>query len=76
MDISSLGQYLEDSSVINVLVKYANILTYNQDVETAAYIKTWVGHLVPQPTSYESNCQPRRGGWSVSSLLTLPVPLD
>jgi hypothetical protein len=33
--------------------------------------KTWVGHLVPQPTSYESDNQPHRGGWSVSSLLTL-----
>lgn len=46
--IGSLGQYLEDSSVINVVVKDANILTYNDDMENGAYIKTWVGALVPQ----------------------------
>lgn len=62
MAIGSLGQYLEDSSVQNVIVKDAQILTYNDDMETAAYIKTWVGELVPQ-TSYESDYQPRGGGW-------------
>lgn len=40
----------------------AQILTYNDDMETAAYIKTWVGELVPQ-SSYESDYQPRGGGW-------------
>ncbi|KAF8855357.1 pectin lyase-like protein [Acephala macrosclerotiorum] len=63
--IGSLGQYLEDSSVINVIVKDANILTYNKDMENGAYIKTWVGALVPQPTSYESDYLPRGGGWGV-----------
>ena len=67
--IGSLGQYLEDSSVINVLVKDANILTHNNDMEDGAYIKTWVGHLVPQ-SSYESNYLPRGGGWYVP----LPSP--
>lgn len=60
--IGSLGQYLEDSSVQNVIVKDANILTYNEDMENGAYIKTWVGELVPQD-SYESNYEPRGGGW-------------
>ncbi|PSR90662.1 putative galacturan 1,4-alpha-galacturonidase C [Coniella lustricola] len=60
--IGSLGQYLEDSSVQNVVVKDANIITYNDDMETGAYIKTWVGELVPQ-SSYESDYLPRGGGW-------------
>jgi hypothetical protein len=60
--IGSLGQYLEDSSVVNVLVKDANILTYNDDMEDSAYIKTWMGGLVPQ-SSYESGGLPRGGGW-------------
>ncbi|KAF3767566.1 family 28 glycoside hydrolase [Cryphonectria parasitica EP155] len=62
--IGSLGQYLEDSSVENVIVKDAQILTYNDDLETGAYIKTWVGELVPQ-SSYESDYLPRGGGWGV-----------
>lgn len=38
-------------------------------METSAYIKTWVGALVPQ-TSYESNYLPRGGGWgSVRNIL-------
>jgi galacturan 1,4-alpha-galacturonidase len=60
--IGSLGQYLEDSSVINVLVRDANILIHNNDMEDGAYIKTWVGALVPQ-NSYESDYLPRGGGW-------------
>lgn len=48
----------------NVIVKDAQILTYNDDMETAAYIKTWVGELVPQ-SSYESDYLPRGGGWGV-----------
>jgi galacturan 1,4-alpha-galacturonidase len=60
--IGSLGQYLEDSSVINVVVKDVNILTHNDDMENGAYIKTWVGALVPQ-TGYESDYLPRGGGW-------------
>lgn len=60
--IGSLGQYLEDSSVANVIVKDALIETYNKDMENGAYIKTWVGALVPQ-TGYESDYLPRGGGW-------------
>lgn len=60
--IGSLGQYLEDSSVQNVVVKDVNILTYNDDMKNGAYIKTWVGELVPQD-SYESEYKPRGGGW-------------
>lgn len=38
-------------------------------METSAYIKTWVGALVPQD-SYESDYQPRGGGWgSVRNIL-------
>ncbi|KAG8168033.1 hypothetical protein KVR01_003722 [Diaporthe batatas] len=62
--IGSLGQYLEDSSVVNVVVKDAKILTYNNDMHNSAYIKTWVGELVPQD-SYESDYLPRGGGWGV-----------
>lgn len=87
MAIGSLGQYLEDSSVENVVVDDVNvstfssssqpyrlhalkqIITYNNDMETSAYIKTWVGALVPQ-TSYESDYLPRGGGWgSVRNIL-------
>lgn len=68
--IGSLAQYLEDSSVINVTVIDAQILTYNEDMENGAYIKTWVGALVPQPTSYESDYLPRGGGWgNVTNIL-------
>lgn len=62
--IGSLGQYLEDSSVQNVTVKDAKILTYNKDMHGSAYIKTWVGELVPQ-SNYESADLPRGGGWCV-----------
>lgn len=60
--IGSLGQYLEDSSVANVIVKDVNILTNNDDLHDSAYIKTWMGGLVPQ-SSYESGGLPRGGGW-------------
>ena len=62
--IGSLGQYLEDSSVSNILVSNATILRHNNDMETSAYIKTWVGALVPQ-SSYESAGLPRGDGWGV-----------
>ena len=60
--IGSLGQYLQDSSVANVVVDHVHIIRYNDDMENGAYIKTWVGVLVPQ-TSYESAGLPRGGGW-------------
>jgi galacturan 1,4-alpha-galacturonidase len=60
--IGSLGQYLEDSSVVNVVVKDVNILTNNNDLHDSAYIKIWMGGLVPQ-SSYESGGLPRGGGW-------------
>ncbi|KAJ4425175.1 hypothetical protein N0V82_000230 [Gnomoniopsis sp. IMI 355080] len=67
--IGSLGQYLEDSSVQNVTVKDAQILTNNGDMHASAYIKTWVGELVPQD-SYESDYLPRGGGWgNVTNIL-------
>ena len=60
--IGSLGQYLEDSSVVNVTVKDVQILSYNLDMHNAAYIKTWIGEEAPQ-SSYESAGLPRGGGW-------------
>lgn len=67
--VGSLGQYLEDSSVENVVVDNVNIIRYNNDMENGAYIKTWVGALVPQ-TSYESAYLPRGDGWgSVRNVL-------
>ncbi|KAF7714264.1 Galacturan 1,4-alpha-galacturonidase [Penicillium ucsense] len=67
--IGSLGQYLEDSSVRNVLVDNVKIIRYNEDMHNSAYIKTWIGALVPQK-GYESAGLPRGGGWgSVSNIL-------
>lgn len=60
--IGSLGQYVEDSSVGNIIVDQVNIERYNNDMEFGAYIKTWVGALVPQD-SYESEYLPRGDGW-------------
>lgn len=60
--IGSLGQYLEDSSVENVVIDNVDVVRYNEDMHNCAYIKTWMGHLVPQ-SSYESAGQPRGGGW-------------
>jgi polygalacturonase len=60
--IGSLGQYLEDSSVVNVVFKDVNVLNNNNDLHDSAYIKTWMGGLVPQ-SSYESAGLPRGGGW-------------
>lgn len=69
MAIGSLGQYLEDSSVSDVIVDNVNIIRYNNDMEFGAYIKTWIGDLVYQ-NSYESEYQPRGGGWgSVTNIL-------
>lgn len=60
--IGSLGQYKEDSSVANVVVKDVQILTNNKDMHNMAYIKTWMGEEVMQK-GYESGNQPRGGGW-------------
>ncbi|ORX95694.1 polygalacturonase [Clohesyomyces aquaticus] len=60
--IGSLGQYLEDSSVENIIVDDVKIQRYNEDMHNCAYIKTWIGHQVPQ-TSYESAGKPNGGGW-------------
>lgn len=60
--IGSLGQYLEDSSVENITIDEVKIIRYNEDMHNAAYIKTWMGGLVPQD-SYESAGLPRGGGW-------------
>ncbi|KAF2083352.1 glycoside hydrolase family 28 protein [Saccharata proteae CBS 121410] len=69
MAIGSIGQYLEDSSVENVEVTDVTIVRYNEDMHNSAYIKTWVGALVPQ-SSYESAGLPRGGGWgSVRNIL-------
>ncbi|KAL4962427.1 pectin lyase fold/virulence factor [Aspergillus stella-maris] len=57
--IGSLGQYLEDSSVENILMENAKTLS----TKFGTYIKTWMGHLVDQGDSYESAGEPRGGGW-------------
>lgn len=68
--IGSLGQYLEDSSVMNV--RADNVTAYN--TEFGAYIKTWVGKLIPQP-SYESAGLPRGAGWGqVRNMFVLDFP--
>ena len=66
MAIGSLGQYLEDSSVENVLIDDVKIVRYNEDMGAGSYVKTWIGELAPQGTgqgSYESAGLPRGGGW-------------
>lgn len=55
--IGSLGQYLEDSSVENVTVTELRVKN-----RWGFYIKCWTGALVYQ-NSYESEYQPRGGGW-------------
>ncbi|KAB5572001.1 glycoside hydrolase family 28 protein [Coniochaeta sp. 2T2.1] len=62
--IGSLGQYLEDSSVVNVVVKDVKVLTNNNDMHNSAYIKTWIGEQAFQ-SGYESGNQPRGGGWGI-----------
>lgn len=61
--IGSLGQYLEDSSVENVTIRDVHVQTYNEDMHNSAYIKTWIGELASQGSSYESAGLPRGGGW-------------
>ncbi|BCS17534.1 uncharacterized protein APUU_10362S [Aspergillus puulaauensis] len=58
--IGSLGQYLEDSSVENVVIDNAKV----PGTRFGTYIKTWVGELVPTD-DYESGYVPRGGGWGV-----------
>lgn len=60
--IGSLGQYQEDSSVINALIKDVNILIHNEDMHNSAYIKTYMGASLPQ-ASYNSAGLPNGGGW-------------
>lgn len=67
--IGSLGQYLEDASVEDVVVENVKIVRYNEDMHNAAYIKTWIGELVPQ-SGYESAGQPRGGGTGIVKNLT------
>ncbi|KAI5243005.1 pectin lyase-like protein [Aureobasidium subglaciale] len=67
MAIGSLGQYLEDNTVENVVVDDVKIMRWNEDMHGSVLIKTWVGALVPQNPSangyYENAGQPRGGGW-------------
>lgn len=61
--IGSLGQYLEDSSVENVVIDDVRLIR-NGWLHGSALIKTWVGVLVNQSSrSYESAYVPRGGGW-------------
>ena len=38
------------------------MIRYSWDMRWSVYIKTWMGHLVPQD-NYESGGDPRGGGW-------------
>lgn len=46
--IGSLGQYLTDASVANIVIDHATIIPGGAQgyIGNAAYIKTWVGELV------------------------------
>lgn len=64
--IGSLGQYLTDASVENVVIDHATIIKGGAqgNIGNGAYIKTWVGELVSGgDRDYESDYQPRGGGW-------------
>ncbi|KAI0116312.1 putative galacturan 1,4-alpha-galacturonidase C [Nemania sp. FL0031] len=63
--IGSLGQYLEDSSVENVTVTDLKV-----ESKSGFYIKCWTGALVYQ-NSYESEYQPRGGGWGSVRNITI-----
>ncbi|KAI0865311.1 putative galacturan 1,4-alpha-galacturonidase C [Xylaria cubensis] len=63
--IGSLGQYLEDSSVENVTVTDLKVESHS-----GFYIKCWTGALVYQ-NSYESEYQPRGGGWGFVRNITI-----
>ncbi|KAF2395681.1 putative extracellular exo-polygalacturonase [Trichodelitschia bisporula] len=67
--IGSLGQYLEDSSVENVVIRDVKIIRYNEDMHNSAYIKTWIGGQASQK-GYESAGKPRGGGWGIVRNLT------
>lgn len=67
--IGSLGQYEEDSSVVNVTVRDVKITRYNEDMHNSAYIKTWIGVPLPQ-AGYESAGLPRGGGTGVVRNIT------
>lgn len=76
MAIGSLGQYLEDSSVIDVLVKDAVMIKHKDFLAHGPYIKTWIGELAPQDSSgnsYENAGQPRGGGWYVDPFFSHPT---
>ncbi|KAJ5728204.1 hypothetical protein N7493_004534 [Penicillium malachiteum] len=74
--IGSLGQYLEDSGVANIIVDNVKVIRRNNDMENGAYIKTWMGGLVPQ-SSYESAGVPRGGGWgTIRNVLFSNFELD
>lgn len=64
--IGSLGQYEEDSSVEDVVIKDVKIVSYNKDMHNSAYLKTWIGASIPQ-SGYENGGLPRGGGWYVFS---------
>ncbi|RMZ10849.1 hypothetical protein D0860_03668 [Hortaea werneckii] len=64
--IGSLGQYLTDASVENVVIDHATIIKGGAqgNIGNGAYIKTWVGELVSGgDRDYESDYQPQGGGW-------------
>ncbi|KAI8625338.1 putative galacturan 1,4-alpha-galacturonidase C [Xylariaceae sp. FL1651] len=63
--IGSLGQYLEDSSVEDVYFRDLKV----PNTRNGIYIKTWMGDLVYQD-DYESEYQPRGGGWGVVNNIT------
>ncbi|KAF9880240.1 extracellular exo-polygalacturonase [Colletotrichum karsti] len=60
--VGSLGQYLEDSSVEDVVMNNLVLKRSSIDLRYGVYIKTWIGELAPQ-IHYENAGQPRGGGW-------------
>ncbi|RYP62886.1 hypothetical protein DL771_009535 [Monosporascus sp. 5C6A] len=67
--IGSLGHYLEDSSIEDVVFDGVSVLRDLQNLRDSAYVKTWMGELLPQD-SYQSGGLPRGGGWGLVRNIT------
>ena len=68
MSVWTMSRYARPYDYRSRCLKW-QVIRYNEDMHNSAYIKTWMGHLVPQDF-YESAGKPRGGGWgSVRNIL-------
>ncbi|RYP24344.1 hypothetical protein DL765_000608 [Monosporascus sp. GIB2] len=64
VSIGSLGQYLADRPVGDVVFDGVSVTRGSQNLRDSAYIKTWMGEPVSQDW-YESGGVPRSGSWGL-----------